>query len=198
MHAPVDCLGRHAEAVFTVNHTGCQCLGDVENARCRHEAFEHVEGRFGASGALGDDAGVKLQIVVQAHGVFGHARVIHGAVDRPVKGMKQELAMRAGRACFAGKKDDVAHGFDGAEVVRLHGHRERDEEVVEREAVAALPTHGGDLQHQLIGALMDGLAAFVDQLTASVGVDRCGEMHDVGSHDGLLCNEMPLRGLLLQ
>src|SRR5690606_4862410 len=104
------------------------------------------------------------------------------------EGVKEELAVPAGRACFASEKDDVAHRFDGAEVVRLYRHRQRGEEGVEGEALAALPAHCGDLDHQLIGPLVDRLAAFVDQLATGVGVDRCSEMHDVSSH---VCSPLP-------
>ena len=66
MHAPVDRLGRHAQAVFAMDHPGCQRLCDVENARRGHQALQHVERCLGAGRALGDDVGIQLQVVVQA------------------------------------------------------------------------------------------------------------------------------------
>ena len=94
--------------------------------------------------------------------------------------------MGAGRARLAGEENDVAHGLHGAQVVGLHRDWQRDQEVEQGKAVAALPAHGGDLDHQFVGALLDRLAAFVDQLATAVGIDRRGEMHDMGSHRSVL------------
>ncbi|MNO02374.1 hypothetical protein D3C81_2227570 [compost metagenome] len=67
----------------------------------------------------------------------------------------------------AGKEQDIAHRLDGAQVMGMQGHRQRAQEVVQGEAVAALPAHRGDIQLHHVSALLQCLATGVDQVAAS-------------------------------
>ncbi|MNI64825.1 hypothetical protein D3C73_1202910 [compost metagenome] len=87
-------------------------------------------------------------------------------MQRPVKRVKQELAHGAGGTVLARQKQDVAHGFDSAEVVRVHGYRQGTQEVVQGKPIAAFAAHRGDVQLKHIATLLHHLRAGTDQVAA--------------------------------
>ncbi|MNH32156.1 hypothetical protein D3C79_925780 [compost metagenome] len=92
--------------------------------------------------------------------------MVDRAMQRPVKGVKQELAERTGGAVLACQKQDIAHRLHRAQVVGVQRNRQRAQEVVQGEPITALTAHGGDVQLQQFGALLHGPRAGADQVAA--------------------------------
>lgn len=79
---------------------------------------------------LGNDSGVKVQIPVEAHCVFGDASMIDGTVQVPMEGVKQKLAVQTSRPTLSGQEDDITHRLDRPQVMGMHGYRERAQEII--------------------------------------------------------------------
>ncbi len=162
-----------------MDQSASQGVFRTKDARIGHQVARDVQAFRRITGVLGDDPGVKLQVVVEAHRIFRHPRMVHRAMQGPVERMEQELAVGTGAASLAGEEQDVAHRLDGTQVVGMYRHRQRAQEVVQGKAVAAFPAHGGDVDPQLLGLLLQDLGASVDQIAAGGRIDRPGEMDDV-------------------
>ncbi|MNC79113.1 hypothetical protein D3C75_1314990 [compost metagenome] len=64
------------------------------------------------------------------------------------------------------QKQDVAHRFDCAKVVRVHGYRQGAQKVVQGKPITAFAAHRGDIQLKHIGPLLHHLGAGTDQVAA--------------------------------
>ena len=107
-----------------MDQAGGQRLLRVENAWRGDQVLFGLQFFDSIGGALGYDACVQLQVVIEAHRIFGHARVVNRALHMPVEGVEQEFTVLAGGSALTGQEDDIAHGFHGAEVMGMHRNRQ--------------------------------------------------------------------------
>src|SRR5690606_9096352 len=117
VHAGVHGALGHGQLVAGMNQSALQRLRRTDETGRGEQVAAHVHGLLGAPGTLVDDLLIEGAILVHAHGVFPHARMVDRAMQRPVEGVEQKLAETTRRAPLPGQEEDVAHRLDGAQVV---------------------------------------------------------------------------------
>lgn len=120
-----------SELIDGIDQPTTQRISRLEDPRLPAQIGADVQ-LFGCAFCpLGNDSGIKVEISVKAHRVFGDARMVDGTVQVPMERMKKKLAVQTSGPSLSGQEDNIAHGFDRSEIMGMYGYRKRAQEIIQ-------------------------------------------------------------------